>query len=479
MNSLFFKSALTAVIFSASGFASTLYRGATVLTLADGDNAGHANGYLLVSDDGTIEAVGQGDPLSDPAVRAVHFTADWKTVDLTGKIVMPGFVSGHGHLWQSAFRGIAPDGELWPWLMALHWTYGKFFAPGDFAAFTRHGALDQLRHGITTTHNHSQWLPGQDYGLYHEQFDAESKIPQHFVFSWVSQSTATDEEWRARLKPMLALLKPAPATPLLGFTVSANGMPGRKGQAPDLLSREIKLAREFNLPVHLHYLEPAAQAEEDRAKWPKIKEAGAAAPGVSYAHFIQVDETILKEAAAAGAAMIWNPLSNGRLASGLADIPHYLAVGLKVGMGEDGQASGDISDPFENVRLGLYALRMKERNARGLQPIDILRLHTVRTAEILGVSSCVGTLAPGKFADFLVVDPDSPATGPVFDAAATLVFACSSQNLAAVYVGGRKVVKDGQLVEDDVALEADVATRVARVRQAAADMKAHPPVTHP
>jgi cytosine/adenosine deaminase-related metal-dependent hydrolase len=200
---------------------------------------------------------------------------------------------------------------------------------------------------------------------------------------------------------------------------------------------------------------------------------------VSYAHFIQVDETILKEAAAAGAAMIWNPLSNGRLASGLADIPHYLSVGMKVGMGEDGQASGDISDPFENVRLGLYALRMKERNARGLQPIDVLRLHTLRTAEILGVSSYVGTLAPGKFADFLVVDPNSPATGPVFDTAATLVFACSSQNLAAVYVGGRKVVKDSQLVEDDVALEADVATRVARVRQAAADMKAKPPATHP
>jgi cytosine/adenosine deaminase-related metal-dependent hydrolase len=158
----------------------------------------------------------------------------------------------------------------------------------------------------------------------------------------------------------------------------------------------------------MHYQEASGAVESDRAKWPAIREAGGVGPGCSYAHFIHPDAAMVKEAAEAGAAMIWNPLSNGRLGSGLSDIEGYLAAGLKVGMGVDGAASADISDPFENVRLGLYALRMRRQNAKGLQPVDVLRLHTFATARVLGVERWVGSLEPGKFADFLVVNPGAP-----------------------------------------------------------------------
>ena len=166
--------------------------------------------------------------------------------------------------------------------------------------------------------------------------------------------------------------------------------------------------------------------------------------------------------------MIWNPLSNGRLGSGLPPIERYLEDGLRVGMGVDGQASADISDPFENVRFGLYALRLRRENSGGLQPIDVLRLHTLKTAEVLGVERWVGSLEVGKFADFLVVDPAEPATGPVWDPAAHLVFACSSRNVAEVYVGGRKVVAAGKVLgHDAAALEADVAARIAGMKRKA------------
>ena len=144
---------------------STLYAGATVITLAAGDDTPMRDAYLLVSGGGDIEAVGTGDPMTNPSVRAHHAKPDWSAVSLAGKIVMPGFVSGHSHLWQSAFRGIAPGGETPPWLKALHWTYGAYLADGDFYAFTKHGALDQLRHGVTTTYNHSHFL-GHGYDHY-------------------------------------------------------------------------------------------------------------------------------------------------------------------------------------------------------------------------------------------------------------------------------------------------------------------------
>jgi len=445
---------------------ATLYHGATILTLAEGTNVPLQPGYLLVSDAGMIVAIGSGNGTTDTAVIAAQQAKGFVAVNLAGRIVLPGFVSGHSHLWQSAFRGITPGAELSAWLNGLHFTFGAYFADGDFAAFTRHGAFDQLRHGVTTTYNHSHFL-GRNFDHYLEQFTAELTVPQRFVFAWVNDPRADDATWRRRLEPIMAQVTPRADQALLGLSINATGI----YQTSDVFAREIGLARELGLTVQVHYLEPAVSQLKDRAAWPRFKAAGAIYDGISFAHFIHADEAILREAAAAGAAMIWNPLSNGRLGSGLPPIERYLAAGLRVGMGVDGQASADISDPFENARLGLYALRLRQENAGGLQPIDILRMHTLKTAEVLRVDRWVGSLEVGKFADFLVVNPGEPGTGPVWDPAATLVFACSSRNLAEVYVGGREVVSSGRVIGHDAeALETEVNNRIVamRARQSAA-----------
>jgi 5-methylthioadenosine/S-adenosylhomocysteine deaminase len=159
--------------------------------------------------------------------------------------------------------------------------------------------------------------------------------------------------------------------------------------------------------------------------------------------------------------MSWQPLSNGRLASGIADIPKYLSLGVKVGMGVDGQASADVADPFENMRMGLYLLRAKYQNPSIMQPIEILRLHTLGSAEVMGVADKLGSLEVGKLADFDVISPPTPE----FDAAATVVFACSTVNLDAVYVGGEKLVDHAALTHADMAkAAAEVETRVGRIR---------------
>lgn len=71
--------------------AATLYQGATLLTLAAGTDAPVSPGYLLVSDDGLIAALGSGDGTGDAAVTASRIATGFSTVDLAGKIVLPGF----------------------------------------------------------------------------------------------------------------------------------------------------------------------------------------------------------------------------------------------------------------------------------------------------------------------------------------------------------------------------------------------------
>ncbi len=238
MHSVFRRACLALVFGAAPLPAATLYQHATLLTLAAGADTAIADGFMLVADDGTIAALGAGGGDASPAVVAAQKSPGFATIDLQGKIVMPGFVSGHSHLWQSAFRGITPGSELPAWLDALHYTYGGFFGPGDFGAFTRHGAYDQLRHGVTTTYNHSHFI-GRSFENYQEQLTAELTVPQRFIFSWVNDPSADDATWRARLKPVLAQVEPRADHALLGVAINAIGI----FREPGYLTRELALAK--------------------------------------------------------------------------------------------------------------------------------------------------------------------------------------------------------------------------------------------
>jgi 5-methylthioadenosine/S-adenosylhomocysteine deaminase len=178
-----------------------------------------------------------------------------------------------------------------------------------------------------------------------------------------------------------------------------------------------------------------------------------------FGHFIHTDAYIINQTGHAGAAMSWNPLSNGRLASGVADIPAYLKAGIRVGMGVDGEASADLADPFENLRTGLYAIRDKYESAAIMSPYDVLRLHTLGSADVLGVADRLGSLEAGKLADFLVIDPSH--FGHIFDPYATLVFVTSEPDLERVYVGGELLVERGKLLKHDFAkIQMEVDKRV-------------------
>jgi len=419
-----------------------------ILTMANG-SSDPVDGYLRISNNGVIVAVAEGEP---------SIAVDDALIDARGKIVIPGFVSGHNHLWQSAFRGLASDQELYGWLRALHWTYGDYFQDGDMYQFTLYGALDQLANGITTTLNHSQNV-APTYEQYLEQFKAEMDAGQHFVFSYVLDQDESEPEIRkAKLLSLIedTARRPAPHA-CLGFGLHGVGI----YRSMESHREEVALAKELDLDMQIHYLEEKAESlENGQAKFEDLAEKSGVWDGLVYAHFIHVTDKILDTSAKAGAKMIWNPLSNGRLASGLADIPKYLSAGLKIGMGVDGSASGDVCDPFQNMRMGMYALRMRDSEAAVMSSYGILQMHTLKTAEVLEVDDRVGSLEPGKYADFLIVQPESA----VFDPYSTLALATSASDIESVWVRGKKQVENGQLLHHDMAeIKKEVARRVARI----------------
>jgi 5-methylthioadenosine/S-adenosylhomocysteine deaminase len=144
-------------------------------------------------------------------------------------------------------------------------------------------------------------------------------------------------------------------------------------------------------------------------------------------------------------------------------------------MGVDGQASADIPDPFENMRLGLYGIRAKYMSGTIMKPIDVLRYHTLGSATVMNVADKVGSLEAGKFGDFLIIDPAAVDTAPVYDPYATLVFACNTMNLEGVYIGGELVSSFCKLTKVNFdKIQAELHQRVNKIK---AEHEVLPPTT--
>jgi 5-methylthioadenosine/S-adenosylhomocysteine deaminase len=450
---------------TASAPAKLVVKNAFILTMAKGQRE-PVKGYLVVGEDDRLTAVAAGDP---PA--GLQAAQTW---DAGGHWVIPGFISAHSHLWQSAFRGLGADQTLLGWIDALYKPAVKA-SPEDMYWFTLDGALDHLQHGITAAYNFNfearnrgrTTVTADEYDR--NGFRAEMDSGIRFVHS-LSVGRATPlgvtpsygfEQARVPLKAFLDWTSKQPKSSNFLSVMISGGTAFNNTYQQTLMEKQ--LGDEFHLGNETHYLEPPETQYEQQSKFRWFMDSGLLSKQLIFGHFIHTNSFIIAESGKAGVSMSWNPLSNGRLASGVADIPAYLKAGIRVGMGVDGEASADVADPFENMRTGLYAIRDKYENATIMSPYDVLLLHTMGSADVLAVADRLGSLEPGKFADFLVVDPTRFRT--VFDPYASLVFVAEERDLERVYVGGDLLVQNGAPLKQDMEkLRAEVNQRVAALR---------------
>lgn len=424
----------------------TIFTDAVVFPVHD-EKLDPERGFFAVDEAGIIVETGVGDYSGGTEPETV--------IELGGKLVLPGFVSAHSHLWQSVFRGVADGCSTMGWIDKLHKRFGAAMAPGDMYAFTMHGQRDLLRHGVTTACNHTHEFGGGPT----EQWQAALDGEQRTVYSFSPPLWLEAAERLGELDKFVHLTADS-RDRMLGISVNTTRI-----YTVEEMRRESEILRKLDFGMHAHYLEDPNVAAAQQESFDDLLAADRIGPTTLLAHFIHTTPHIRDTTARLGAAMVWNPLSNGRLGSGIADIPGYRAAGLRVGMGVDGQASADVADPFQNMRTGLYLLRAAAQNPDILDARTILRMHTLDSAAVLGVDDRVGSLEPGKAADFLVCDPPAPHSHlPAQQLWPFAVLSTSASDITDVYIAGRRV--SGGPTDRDRALETDCATRVSRLYSA-------------
>src|SRR5262252_10705973 len=409
----------------------TLIRNAAVIltmdpALGQGDLGIIKEADILLTGD-TIAAVGknlQGDGA--------------EVIDATGKIVMPGFVDTHNHLWQSLIRGCGTDMDVNGWLGACVFPLSGFnFSQADVYAGVRLSTLDLINTGVTTT---VDWSHAFTPAFVRANLAALSDSGLRFAFAYLgSADPAVIADMRLVKQ---TLIDPNPRAV---FQVGSH--PGTEPFfLPNLVAMS-NLARELNVQLHVHLLENISQ----RADLPfdALAQANALGPNLLCAHAIHLTDAEIQILADHDARVMHNPLSNMRLASGVIRLPALKQAGVQVGLGLDG-GTNDTSDMFNNMRAALGLQRATSLRADTTPTVtQVLRMATVDGAALLNMSNRIGSLSVRKKADLIILNPGTVNFAPSFDAVSQIVLNGQPQNVDWVFVDGRPVKRQGKLVGVD------------------------------
>jgi 5-methylthioadenosine/S-adenosylhomocysteine deaminase len=184
---------------------------------------------------------------------------------------------------------------------------------------------------------------------------------------------------------------------------------------------------------------------------------GILGPRTVLAHCVHLDDGEIAALAASGTHVVHNPMSNLKLASGIAPVEKLLAAGVNVTLGTDGAISGNDIDRWLAMRLAATLHKATTGDAAAVPTAEVLRMATVNGAKALSAGSRIGSLEAGKEADFLLVATDCVHAVPMFDPVTHLVYSAGKADVTDVFVAGRPIVEGGRLLTVDVdALVADV-----------------------
>lgn len=430
---------------------------AHILTMDEGLRQFESGAIAIKGD--TIVAVGP-----EAHLRREYHAAD--SVDCGGKVLMPGLVNAHTHAPMTLLRGLADDLRLDVWLMGYMMPVERQYVSPEFVRLgTSIACAELIRSGVTTFND--MYYFEEDVARAAAAAGMRAVCGQT-VMKFSAPDAESYEDSLAMARDFIQrwkghpLIVPAVA-PHAPYTCTA-----------EILRATAELAREFDVPLHIHIAETAFEVENMRNEQgmpvvPYVKKQGLFEAKVIAAHCVHIDTGEMRTMLHAGAGVSHNPSSNLKLASGFAPVVKMLETGLNVGIGTDGPASNNDLDMFEEVRLAAFIAKAVTNDPTSLPAATALLMATRLGAQALHIGHLTGSLTPGRRADLILIDTTPLHNSPSYHRApdntyAQLVYASKSTDVTDVMVNGAWLMRDRQLltVQEHDLLEqaADIARHI-------------------
>ncbi|MCR4429057.1 MAG: 8-oxoguanine deaminase [Caldiserica bacterium] len=388
-----------------------------------------------------------------------------KIIPGEGKIVIPGLVNTHHHLYQTFQRNLplTQDSELFPWLKTLYQIW-RYLDPEIVYWSALLGMAELLKTGCTTTTDQFYVFPrGAPKDLIDAEIEAGKKIGIRFQPCRGSMSLGEskgglppddvvqdEEEILEDCERLISRYHDPSPFSMLRISLAPC--------SPFSVSRELlilsqELARKHGVRLHTHLAETKDEEDFCLEKFGMrpleyLERTGWFGPDVWYAHCIYLNDEELRRIKEAGSKVAHCPTSNMRLGSGVAPIPKMLKMGIEVGLAVDGSASNDSSDMLGELRNCLLVHKLT-CGVTSISAAQILQMATVGGARVLGFEE-IGTIEPGKAADLVLIDANQIGyAGALSDPLGALIYAGDSHIVDTTIVNGEILVEKGRIVKAD------------------------------
>lgn len=420
--------------------------------------------FALTMDDARRELTGADVLIEDGVITQIGHNlqpTETATFNARGKIITPGLVNTHHHLFQTLTRAVpgAQDALLFGWLQRLYPIWARF-GPEEMFISAQIGLAELALSGCTLTSDHLYLYPNG--ARLDDTIAAAGEVGLRFHATRgamsIGQSAgglppdALVEEEAAILNDSIRVIDT--------FHDQRPGAMVRVGVAPcspfsvsrDLMRDAARLARDKGVMMHTHLAENDEDIAYSLAQFgcrpgQYAEDLGWTGDDVWHAHCVKLDDQEIDLFARSRTGVAHCPCSNCRLGSGIAPVRQMRDASVQVGLGVDGSASNDIGNLIAEARQTMLLQRVA-KGADAMSAREALEIATRGGAQVLGRDDC-GQIAIGKRADLAVWDGQAIENAGSWDPAALLL--AGPMKVDTLFVEGRQIVAEGRVTTIDTA----------------------------
>lgn len=395
-------------------------------------DVGHLDKASFSVREGIISKIYGEDEIQDQS------DSDLPEIDGKGYIALPGFVDTHTHMWNSPWKSFLGKASGLNY-EALCRKMGPLFTPEDSYAAVYAASLEALSAGVTTMNNWAHNLPTPEHADAELQAMEDAGIRGQFTYGYHYELSPEepmnvadairlrDSSGSKRMTFRLGLrndVTPDPDFPFFKFL----------NVAPVLLKREIEMAREAGLPISMHVL------NEGEANY--YAKAGYLSSDNLIIHGYHWNESDWQVLADHQTPVSFSPsTANGMRKT----IPLASAQknGVQCGLSFDNYAGSGGPNMFKMMAAARINQQLGKKR---ISDNNLLSLVTKNGAGVLGISDDVGSITPGKQADFMLVKTDSLAMAPAKDSFRALTNTANPGDIDSVFVAGTPIKRNGKML---------------------------------
>jgi 5-methylthioadenosine/S-adenosylhomocysteine deaminase len=408
--------------------------------LVDGQQLGATD---VLIQDGVIVGVGSRATLAGQA-------RDAPVVTLTDRVLVPGTVNAHNHSFQSLLRGIGDDLPFLIWRARALYRYSPALGEDGVHVGALFAFAEMLLHGVTTV---CDFFYLNDGGNAHAEavINAARRLGMRIVmarcfYDWDGAPAAYRETVPQAVDNFERLSKAFAGHDLVSIHAAPHSL---HGASREMIEAAHGAARQAGVPMHIHLAEEAYQVDDALTRYGQRPLHAAAAMGVIDRHTVAVhgcwfDDSERALMAERGASLAYCPGSNMFLGDGVTDVVDLHARGVRVALGSDGGCSNNRVSVFDEMRAAALLQKVHRHDGQAIDAGTCLDMGTRAGGEVLGLP--VGRIAVGQRADLVALDLGDPSLWPRQALAKNVVYALSPRAIVDVWVDGREVVRDRQLV---------------------------------